>query len=152
MEVETQTVAEPAGRQRNRDNPAGSVVLGPKDTLVGKLHIEGDIRVQGSVEGELDATGDVNVDSGASVNAAIQGRSVNVRGQVAGSVSAQDRLLLSGSAVLTGDFNVGRLAIEDGATLNGHVSMQPAGERGHREARRQDQPDANGEAPAEGQG
>lgn len=148
MEVETETVAESGGRHRNRDSQPGSIVLGPRDTLAGKLHVEGDIRVQGSVEGELDATGDVNVESSASVNASIQGRTVNVRGQVSGSVSAQDRLMLSGSAVLTGDVKVARLAIEDGATLNGHVSMQPSGERGHR---RHEQPETNGEAPVEGQ-
>ncbi|MGH7904126.1 MAG: bactofilin family protein [Candidatus Dormibacteraceae bacterium] len=145
-------MAEAGGRHRNRDH-GGSVVLGPRDSLTGKLHIEGDLRVQGSIEGELDATGEVHVDASATVKAAIQGRTVNVRGKVSGDVTAQDRLLLAGSAVISGDVRVARLAIEDGATLNGHVSMQPAGGGRDKEhgKKGEHEPEANGEAPAEEQ-
>jgi cytoskeletal protein CcmA (bactofilin family) len=103
---------------------ANTVSLGPRDTLQGRLDIQGDLRVQGMVEGELKVSGDVTIDSSATVQASIEGGgNVSVRGQVTGNVTARRRLTLGGSGRLNGDVKVGRLTVEDGATLNGNVTM-----------------------------
>jgi cytoskeletal protein CcmA (bactofilin family) len=100
------------------------VTLGPQDSLHGRLEIHGDLRVHGTVEGELKVSGDVAVESTANVSASIEGgANVMVRGQVNGNVSAKRRLTLGGSGRLNGDVRVGRLNVEDGATLNGNVAM-----------------------------
>jgi cytoskeletal protein CcmA (bactofilin family) len=66
----------------------------------------------------------VTIDSGATIQASIEGSNVSVRGQVTGNVSAKKRLTLGGSGHLHGDVKVARLTVEDGATLNGNVTMQ----------------------------
>lgn len=99
------------------------VNLGPRDSLHGRLEIQGDLKIQGNVEGELKASGDVTIDSTASIQASIEGANVSVRGQVTGNVTAKRRLTLGGSGRLNGDVKVGRLTVEDGATLNGNVTM-----------------------------
>ena len=71
----------------------------------------------------MKASGDVAVESTAAVQAAIEGANVTVRGQVTGNVTARRRLTLGGSGRLNGDVKVGRLTVEDGATLNGNVAM-----------------------------
>ena len=97
------------GHQRN------SVVLGPNDRLVGPLYIEGDLRVSGTVEGALEATGDIEI-SGAGV--------------VNGDVTAYNRLTVGSDASLVAkEVRVARLTVEDGAKFIGRVSMgsqQPA--------------------------
>jgi cytoskeletal protein CcmA (bactofilin family) len=85
-----------------------SVVLGPRDRLIGKLFIEGDLHVAGTVEGALEATGSIEIDGG---------------GKVSGPVTAYDRLVVGGDGSLVGDVRVKRLVIEDGATFSGNVSM-----------------------------
>src|SRR5689334_8713256 len=105
---------------------ANVVSLGPRDILQGRLEIQGDLRIAGNVEGDLKASGDVTIDSGATIQAAIEGASV--RGQVTGNVTARKRLTLGGSGHLQGDVRVARLTVEDGATLNGNVTM--SSERG----------------------
>ena len=100
------------------------VNLGPRDSLNGRLEIQGDLKVAGHVEGELKASGDVTVGEGAAIQASIEGANVNVRGQVNGNVTAKKRLTLGGSGHLNGDVKVARLTVEDGATLNGNVTMQ----------------------------
>jgi cytoskeletal protein CcmA (bactofilin family) len=100
------------------------VNLGPRDSLNGRLEIQGDLRIAGNVEGELKASGDVSVGEGAAIQASIEGANVNVRGQVTGNVTAKKRLTLGGSGRLNGDVKVARLTVEDGATLNGNVTMQ----------------------------
>jgi cytoskeletal protein CcmA (bactofilin family) len=102
---------------------ANVVNLGPRDTLQGRLDIQGDLRVQGMVEGELKVSGDVTIDSSATVQATVEGANVSVRGQLTGNVTARRRLTLGGSGRLNGDVKVGRLTVEDGATLNGNVTM-----------------------------
>jgi cytoskeletal protein CcmA (bactofilin family) len=99
------------------------VSLGPRDSLHGRLEIHGDLKIAGTVEGELKASGDVTVDNTATVQATIEGANISVRGQVNGNVTARRRLTLGGSGRLNGDVKVGRLTVEDGATLNGNVTM-----------------------------
>jgi cytoskeletal protein CcmA (bactofilin family) len=126
MEVQTETVEEPTvgrGGRHRADNGSAGITLGPRDTLNGKLSIEGDLRVHGTVEGELTASGDVQVEQSANVKATIAGRNVNIRGKVDGPVTAKRRLVLGGSGAINGDVKVSRLTVEDGATLNGNVSM-----------------------------
>ena len=101
------------------------VILGPRDTLHGRLEIHGDLKIAGNVEGELKASGDVLIDSTATIQASVEGSNVSVRGQVSGSVTARRRLTLGGSGRLNGDVKVARLTVEDGATLNGNVTMTP---------------------------
>ena len=88
-----------------------------------KLTTEGDVRVQGTLEGELTAGGDVSIEDKATVKANVEGRNVNVRGELEGDLVVKDRLLLAGSGSVQGNVRVRRLAIEDGATLNGNVNM-----------------------------
>ena len=103
------------------------VSLGPRDILQGRLEIQGDLRIAGQVEGDLKASGDISIESGATIQAAIEGANISVRGQVTGNVTARKRLTLGGSGHLQGDVRVGRLTVEDGATLNGNVTMQSGG-------------------------
>lgn len=82
--------------------------LGPRDRLVGRLYVEGDLRVSGTVDGALEATGDVEIDEGGKVN---------------GPVTARKRLMVGSNGSLVGDVRVARLVIEDGATFSGNVQM-----------------------------
>jgi cytoskeletal protein CcmA (bactofilin family) len=103
----------------------GGVTLGPNDRLIGELHIDGDVRLAGTVQGEIHATGDVEVDDAAKVNASLAGGDINIRGHVSGPVTARKRLVVARSGSLTGDVRVARLVIQDGASFSGNVSMGP---------------------------
>ena len=102
-----------------------AVTLGPRDRLIGQLHIDGDVRLGGTVEGEIHATGDVDVDDEARVNASLAGGDVSIRGHVSGPVTARKRLVVARSGSLTGDVRVARLVIQDGASFSGNVTMGP---------------------------
>ncbi len=102
------------------------VQLGPRDRLIGQLYIEGDIRLGGVIEGEIEATGDVEIDDLAKVKASVAGRDVSIRGHVNGAVVARKRLVVARSGSLIGDVRVQRLVIQDGASFSGKVSMGAA--------------------------
>ena len=100
------------GSNGSNGQDGNSVVLGPKDRLVGQLFIEGDLNVSGTVDGSLEATGDIEISGG---------------GKVTGTVTAYNRLVVGGGASLIGgEVRVARLTVEDGATFTGRVSMGKA--------------------------
>jgi len=102
-------LATPVPEGNGANGERNSVVLGPRDRLVGQLYIEGDLRVSGTVEGALEATGDIEI-SGA--------------GKVNGDITASNRLIVGADASLVaGEVRVRRLTVEDGATFSGKVSM-----------------------------
>src|SRR6478752_513439 len=109
----------PASGQRS------TVTLGPRDRLIGELHIDGDVHLGGTVQGEIHATGNVEVGDEAKVNASLAGGDVSIRGQVSGPVTARKKLVVAKSGSLTGDVRVARLVIQDGASFSGNVSMGP---------------------------
>jgi cytoskeletal protein CcmA (bactofilin family) len=132
--VSIESVGVRSGRQRNSSGGvAGPIVLGPSDSLKGTLRTEGAVTIHGEVEGEIVARGDVVVEASATVVASLEGRNVDIRGQVTGNVRSAKRLSLSGSGSLQGDASAGRLVVEDGATLNGSISMGAAKEADHGE-------------------
>lgn len=107
------------------ENETSVVMLGPRDRLIGELYIEGNLRVSGTLEGQIEATGDVDVTEAATVKASVAGREVNVSGQVNGAVTASKKLVIGRSGSIIGDVRVPRLIMQDGASLSGNVSMGP---------------------------
>jgi hypothetical protein len=79
--------------------------------------------VGGTVEGEVEVTGDVDIDDQAKVTASVAGRQVSIRGQVNGAVIARTRLVVARNGSLIGDVRVARLVIQEGAKFSGNVSM-----------------------------
>lgn len=108
--VATPVPAAPEEKLENGSNgQRSSVVLGPRDRLVGQLYIEGDLRVSGTVDGTLEATGDIEIAGS---------------GKVSGAVTAYNRLVVgSDASLIGGDVRVARLTVQDGATFTGRVSM-----------------------------
>jgi cytoskeletal protein CcmA (bactofilin family) len=92
-------------------------MLGPRDRLIGQLFIEGDLHLDGTVEGE--------VADEARVKASVAGGDISIHGHVNGAVTARKRLVVGRSGSLIGDVRVARLVIQDGATFSGNVSMGP---------------------------
>jgi len=102
-------LATPVPAENGANGQPNSVVLGPNDRLVGQLYIEGDLRVSGTVDGTLEATGDIEIAGGGKVN---------------GDVTAYNRLTVgSDASLIAGDVRVARLTVQDGATFSGKVSM-----------------------------
>jgi len=96
--------------------------------VIGQIYIEGDLRVGGVVEGEVEVTGDVAIDDLAKVKASVTARDISISGSVVGAVVARKRLEVTRSGSLIGDVRVARLNIQDGATFSGKVSMGAAAE------------------------
>lgn len=105
--------------------------LGPDGTHIGKsIVIKGDISGNGDVYLDGEFEGSVELLNGAltigpegRIRADLQARSIVVEGRVDGNLYGLERAELRKSATVVGDIYTPRIAIEDGAFLEGDVRV-----------------------------
>jgi len=103
--------------------PPSSTVIASGATVAGTMKGEGIIRVEGTVEGEIDLKGAVIVTPGGLVKGPVTADVIRVAGRIEGAVSARDHLFIEKTGSLQGDFTTVSLVVEDGGRLNGAASM-----------------------------
>ncbi len=91
--------------------------------IVGDLVSEGDVQVDGVIEGDVHAHS-LTVSQGAAVRGQIIAESVCIRGSVEGQITA-DMVELGRTAKVNGDIVHAVLSIESGAFLEGHCRHKP---------------------------
>ncbi|MFQ5666777.1 MAG: polymer-forming cytoskeletal protein [Candidatus Binatia bacterium] len=111
----------PMPRARN-DEPV-QAHLGKGSRIEGKLQFEGSVKIDGDVDGEIQAQQAVIVGESAVLNAQINAQTVIVKGKVTGDVTARKQVELREPAKLTGNINTPSLVIHEGVVFEGHCSM-----------------------------
>jgi cytoskeletal protein CcmA (bactofilin family) len=111
-----------------RPESTGSVVLGPRDSLTGTLTVHGDVHIEGTVDGEISATGAVHVHTTGTARAQITARDIVLDGSLDGSAVAQDLVSIGDAARVTGEVRSARLRVDEGATVNATITMSIAGD------------------------
>jgi len=87
------------------------------------LHSQGDVLVEGSFEGEIEAKATVWVEKGAQTQAQLHANDVVISGAFNGEVECRHRLHITATASISGQIKTPVLVIEDGATVNCRFSM-----------------------------
>lgn len=100
-----------------------ATVIGPTITITGRMSSSEDVSVEGTVQGEFETAADVFVEENGSVEAEITTRNIDVRGKVAGNITASDRIELHPGSEVNGDLRGPRVVLEDGAKFRGAVDM-----------------------------
>lgn len=99
-------------------------VLGASAVLDGKLACSGNIRLDGTLRGTLEISGNVLVGETAEIHADIDAQNISVAGTVRGNVSGT-RVQLLRTGRVWGDIKAAVLTTEEGAFIDGKISMQP---------------------------
>ncbi|GAC1363909.1 MAG: polymer-forming cytoskeletal protein [Herpetosiphon sp.] len=100
------------------------VLIGANTTINGTLKTDGDVRIDGAFEGEIEVLGNVIVGATGRVIASVRATNIHVSGVVQGDVVAQDQLEISQSGKLWGNISAGALHIEPGGVFRGQSAMQ----------------------------
>jgi cytoskeletal protein CcmA (bactofilin family) len=93
-------------------------LLGAGTSVDGKIRTQGSIRIDGKLVGEVHAGENVAVGLTGEIEGMINGRVVTVGGKIRGNVTAVDKLVLEGKAVVRGDVRAARLVIDEGAVFD----------------------------------
>jgi cytoskeletal protein CcmA (bactofilin family) len=106
-----------------RTDDAVQAHLGKGSRVEGKLTFEGSVKIDGYIEGEIQAQQAVIVGETAVINAQINGETIVIKGKVTGDVTARRQVELRGPAKLTGNITTPSLVIHEGVLFEGHCSM-----------------------------
>ncbi len=95
----------------------------------GRIHGDGDLIVEGQVDGDLAIRGDLTIAEGGSVKSEGAGRgveahAVTIAGTLLGDLSASGPVRLSGSAQVTGNLRGSAVAIDEGARFAGRLDCE----------------------------
>jgi len=100
-----------------------NALLGAGSVFEGKLHFEGQVRIDGTFTGEITTTDLLVIGEGAKVSATINCGSVEVRGDITGHISASDSITLRATAKVQADIYAPSLVVDKGAIFEGNSRM-----------------------------
>ena len=97
--------------------------IGSSVSMQGVLKAEGNIRIDGLFEGQIETAGNVIIGRTGKVAAQIVARNVLVAGLVKGDIQAHERLEIIASGRVRGDIQATTLYIEEGGLHHGQTKM-----------------------------
>ena len=98
--------------------------IGKSILIKGDVSGGGDVYLDGELEGSFELPGgSLTVGPGGRIRANLWARSIVVQGRVDGNLCGIERVELKKSAVLVGDIFAPRIAIEDGALVEGSLRI-----------------------------
>ena len=109
--------------QQTAEAGGATAFLGKGAKLVGKISLDGPARIEGQIEGEIEAKDTLTIGEDAVVKAKIVGTTVIVHGQVIGDIAARTRLELKNPGRIQGNITTATLVIQEGTTFEGNCSM-----------------------------
>jgi cytoskeletal protein CcmA (bactofilin family) len=100
---------------------AREATIGSGTRVRGKISGDGDLVIEGNVEGEIALRGDVTIAAGGSVTSDVDATDVSVAGTLDGNVNASGEVHISAGARVRGDLKGAQIAIDDGAQFAGRL-------------------------------
>jgi cytoskeletal protein CcmA (bactofilin family) len=112
-------------RDLGQSNSTGALnaMLGAGSVFEGKLHFEGQVRIDGTFTGEITTTDLLIIGEGAKVSATINCGSVEIKGDITGNVNASDSIVLRATARVQADIYAPSLVVDKGAVFEGNSRM-----------------------------
>lgn len=104
-------------------NSKPETVIGANTRFVGTLTSDGNIRIDGVVEGDIEVLGNLIVGETGRVIATVKAQNVHVSGAVKGEITAVEQLEISPTGKVWGDITTAALHIEPGGLFRGQSSM-----------------------------
>ena len=101
----------------------GNSLIGAGTTIKGDISSNGDIRIDGTLKGNIIGGAKVLIGPDGVVEGDIEGNQADVLGSVTGKIVVKDLLNLRGKAVIKGNIQAVKLQIEPTVTFNGQCHM-----------------------------
>ncbi len=112
-------------RTAPRDNPGREARIGSGARVRGRVHGDGNLIIEGHVEGELAIRGDLTIADGASVTCqAVEAHAITIGGALEGDVAATGPVRLTAGARVRGNLRGTAVSIEDGARYSGRLDCE----------------------------
>jgi cytoskeletal protein CcmA (bactofilin family) len=97
--------------------------LGEGTTIEGNLVSTGDLRLDGTVNGNVSTEGKCVLGPTGIINGNVQAHSCDISGKIMGNLKIKDTLLLKASGSIKGDIHTSKIVVESGGEFNGACIM-----------------------------
>jgi cytoskeletal protein CcmA (bactofilin family) len=107
--------------------------MGPKETtyfgknlkVKGNVFGSGDLIILGSLEGEFNLAGKLQIAEPANISGTVKAGDISVKGKVQGTISAAEKVHLDKTARVQGQINSPIISVTEGARFDGDINMSP---------------------------
>jgi cytoskeletal protein CcmA (bactofilin family) len=111
---------------RNNTNEAenNSInIIGEGTSIRGDINCHSDIRIDGSLEGNISTTGKIVIGKTGIIKGEAKCKTGDISGIIEGKISASELLTLKETSKINGDMLVQKLAVEPGCIFTGNCKM-----------------------------
>jgi cytoskeletal protein CcmA (bactofilin family) len=99
-------------------------ILGRGARVRGRVSGDGDLRVEGSVEGDVRVSGQLAIEEGGSVTGDVEAAVVVIGGALTGDVAASGAVAVRAGARVVGDLAGAEVSLEEGASFEGRIDAE----------------------------
>lgn len=111
-------------KTKTNDTPVGSTtIIGAGTTITGDIESNGDIRIDGTLIGNLISKAKVLIGQDGNVQGDVHGLQADIMGKVTGQLRITELLQLRGKSNISGEIYTGKLEVEPTASFNGSCHM-----------------------------
>lgn len=102
------------------DDISINTIIGNGTKIVGDLNINGFVRIDGDIDGNLETEGNVIIGDKARIRGNLKAKSAIIGGIVLGDIISVEGIKILSSAAVVGDIISKKVQIDDKATVHGH--------------------------------
>jgi cytoskeletal protein CcmA (bactofilin family) len=106
---------------RTARTSSGEAVIGRTTRVRGRVSGEGDLLIEGSIEGDITVVGDFTLAEGGRATSTVEADGVTRRGELEGDIRARGPVRIETGARVRGDVTGESVALEDGAEFVGRL-------------------------------
>lgn len=125
-EVQAQASSSSYSNGNGNGNGSPSSVIAAGTVIKGDITSHADIRIEGTLTGNVTCSAKVIIGASGLVDGDISGQQADINGKISGIIKVKDLLQLKGSCVVQGNIFAGKLQVEPSATFNGECHMVAA--------------------------
>ncbi|MBD0332167.1 MAG: polymer-forming cytoskeletal protein [Chitinophagaceae bacterium] len=111
------------GTATERLNSNSATLISSGTTLTGDVHSDTDLRIDGSIHGNVSSASKIIIGTTGFVEGNIHGVNADVTGKVVGDIVVTELLQLRGQCDVQGNVTASKLQIDQTAMFNGKCSM-----------------------------
>jgi cytoskeletal protein CcmA (bactofilin family) len=114
--------------EKNYEETQAETIVGPSVKVEGELASEGNIRIDGQVNGNIQTTQNLAVGEHAVITANIKALNAVIAGKIKGDIMVEEALEITETGKLEGNIQAKIISIAPGAVFRGHCQMPNPGE------------------------
>lgn len=98
-------------------------LIGENIKIIGKIEGQGNLRIDGFVEGDIDYDGNIVVGESGKVYGNIKASDISLAGTIHGNVDSKTKLVILSTGTLIGDIQVTSFIVHEDAKFDGSCKM-----------------------------